>query len=114
MKSINRIQSILESDVMRRNAFDTAKIQKRNFSNRIYLNHFMAIYFLISSLGNFGKWSFDKNSSRFATGKLVTSIGIKETEKDSVTQEKGTKLFSFDETCILLILEFKRWKMKIW
>ncbi|RXG60283.1 hypothetical protein Avbf_13755 [Armadillidium vulgare] len=36
-----RIQSILESDVMRRNAFDTAKIQKRNFSNRIYLNHFM-------------------------------------------------------------------------
>ncbi|RXG60282.1 hypothetical protein Avbf_13756 [Armadillidium vulgare] len=36
-----------------------------------------------------------KNSSRFATGKLVTSIGIKETEKDSVTQEKGTKLFIY-------------------
>ncbi|RXG58544.1 hypothetical protein Avbf_12609 [Armadillidium vulgare] len=40
------------------------------------------------------KFISSENSSRFAIGKLVTSIGIKETEKDSVTQEKGTKLFS--------------------
>ncbi|RXG58557.1 Y+L amino acid transporter 1 [Armadillidium vulgare] len=66
--------SILESDVMRRNA-DTAKFKKGTFQT----GSILTILWL-------------KNSSRFATGKLVTSIGIKETEKESVTQEKGTKL----------------------
>ncbi|RXG68422.1 GPALPP motifs-containing protein 1 [Armadillidium vulgare] len=47
-----------------------------------------------------------KNSSRFATGKLVTSIGIKETEKDSVTQEKGTKLFSVKHYQIFITFQF--------